>query len=543
MNPDFERPERPDPEQGSAMIITIVVVLMLAGMMILTTQGAVLRSNTSQEQSDGLECLNAADTGIALAIQASSQSGTLTAGTTTYTLPGFGAVVVTVTDFGSNGVDDDGDGLIDGADKKESGVYRITSKATNSRGISRGVEIYQRKSFHELFYKAIYVGNSQSASYTLNLGPGSGAPNGNGAEGTWSGNSSSTDYPGSSWENWVQNGDFVDGDIHINGTSILISGQTDIYGDVASTGGIMGKPVNGTKDTNASPIDPPDLAAEDYDTLASTSGGVWHKGDSGLPSWLFDSPVGSYKSSPYDYITNASKYSLNNFHFAGNNSTVPVTSADDGKIFVVKGNLWIDTRGQTQFKWPTTTNGIKFTVVVEGNLYIADGLSYKDATKDGVLFIVKAPDASGTASYLDDDMNGVIDNGETLIYNNDPNATPATYDGSNYSGPKEGYGNIWFGDKVASQGGVTDGYFYAQNNVYIAPTAQTKQAYGVYGFLSSGGQFLAGDRASGKKYPSLRVKYDARLENGTVEFPGMPAPAGSGSDSTQIVLWRQTSGS
>lgn len=527
-------------EQGSAMIITLVVILMLSGLMIITTQGAVMRSNASLERSDGLDCMNAAETGIALHIQTANQAGALPTATevTTYNLPGFGAVVVTVDPLGSNGVDDDGDGSMDSADDKEAGIYRVRAIATNARGVSRGVEVYRRQLFHPLFYKAIYVGNELGQSYTLNLGPGSGSPNGNGSSGTYTGNDAATDYPGNSWQNWVQNGDFVDGDIHVNGdggagNSILITGKTDIYGDVASTGGIMGKPVNGTKNTFADGIAPPDLTAEDYRALAvdpSQGGGIYGKGDSGIPAWLTDSPAKG--KIDYDYNKyNTSNYSLDNFHFGHGSSTIPLSTSDDGKVFVVKGNLWIDTRGITDFNFPNTS-GVKITVVVEGNLYIADGVYYNDPDKDGVLFIVKSTDdpAKSAESYDDENQNGVYDSGETII-NDDGDGV--------YEGPTEGQGNIWYGDKVAPKGGITEGYYYAQNNVYIAPTSQNEQEYGVNGFLSSGGKFYANNRNSGKKYPSLRVKYDPRLENGSIEFPGMPSPAGGGDDSLSVILWRQ----
>ncbi|HBP23347.1 MAG TPA: hypothetical protein DEA08_36915 [Planctomycetes bacterium] len=524
-------------ERGSAMIITLVMILTLSGLMLITTQSAVIRSNAALERGDGLDCLNAAELGVALHVQLSQQNSSLpdSSETTTYTTEDGITVVVTVDNLGNNGVDDDGDTLVDSADSKESGIYRVRSIATNVRGVSRGVEVFRRQLFHDLFYKAIYVGNAHGGSYTLNLGPGSGTPNGGGSEGTFTGNSAETDYPGSSWQSWVQNGDFVDGDIHVNGDSILISGQTDLYGDLSSTGGIMGNPISGSKDTGASPIDPPDLAAEDYRSLAvdpSVGGGVWGQGDSGLPSWLSDTPARG--SNDYDYNNyHPGNYSLDNFHFGHSTSTIPLSSSDDGKVYVIKGNLWIDTRGITDFHFPATTDGVKITVVVEGNLYLADGVAYEDATKDGVLFIVKStddPSLSGE-SYDDVNQNGVYDAGTDTIIDNDGDGV--------YEGPTEGQGNIWFGDKVAPKGGVTEGYYYAQNNVYIAPTSQTQQEYGVYGFLSAGGKFYADDRASGNKYPSLRVKYDSRIESGSIEFPGMPSPSGGGADSLTVVVWRQ----
>ncbi|HBP22594.1 MAG TPA: hypothetical protein DEA08_33045, partial [Planctomycetes bacterium] len=445
------------------MIITLVMILMLSGLMIITTQGAVMRSNAAVERSDGLECMNAAETGLALHIQTANQSGTLPTATevTTYNLPSFGTVVVTVDPLGSNGVDDNGDTVVD--DDEEAGVYRVRAVATNTRGISRGVEIYRRQLFHPLFYKAIYVGNETGGSYTLNLGPGSGTPNGNGTSGTFNGNSAEDDYPGNSWQDWVLNGDFVDGDIHVNGdggagNSILITGKTDIYGDVASTGGIMGKPVSGTKTTFADGIAPPDLTAEDYRTLAQDAtqgGGIWGKGDSGLPGWLFDNPVGSGSKS-YDYnFYNAANYELDNLHFGGTSKNLGITSSMDGKVFVVKGNLWIDSNTVIDYLFPNTTNGVKMTIVVEGNLIVGDGVLYNDPDKDGILFIVKSTDdpTKSKESYDDDNMNGVYDPGETIL-NDDGDGV--------YEGPKEGQGNIWYGDKHLPKGGISEGYYYAQ---------------------------------------------------------------------------------
>lgn len=213
-------------------------------------------------------------------------------------------------------------------------------------------------------------------------------------------------------------------------------------------------------------------------------------------------------------------------------------SEKDTKLILVKGNLWVHDTSSLTANLDPAAGTQKVTIVVEGNLYIADDVNYSNATS-GVLFIVKGKDASGGSaeSYIDANRNYKYDVGETIMHDNG-NGT--------YEGPKEGQGNIFFGDPRFGTGGVTDGYMYAENNVYMvnppvsvsAPSGQDA-VFGVFGFLSAGGIMDLNDRTAGANYNNFRIKYDPRLANGTITFKGMPPGLGGGWNQAPVKAWRQ----
>jgi hypothetical protein len=162
--------------------------------------------------------------------------------------------------------------------------------------------------------------------------------------------------------------------------------------------------------------------------------------------------------------------------------------------------------------------------------------SGKKGPGNAILFIVKGNDANAE-SYVDANRNYKYDAGETILHDDG--------DGK-YEGPVEGQGNVYFGDPRFGTGGATDGYIYAQNNVYLvnppmtaaAPAAQD-QVFGVHGFLSAGGIMDLGNRGGGATYNNLRVHYDPRIENGDITFKGMPGALGGGWQGLAIVSWRE----
>lgn len=137
-------------------------------------------------------------------------------------------------------------------------------------------------------------------------------------------------------------------------------------------------------------------------------------------------------------------------------------------------------------------------------------------------------------------MNGVHDPDEKLINDNG---------NGDYDGPKEGQGNIYFGDRTQIWGGVTDGFMYAENNGYLVTNNTKKQVFGVRGFFSAGGILDMGSagadvnravtRNGNRVYTAYRVQFDPRLANGTISLKGMPAAQGGGFAGLVVAAWRE----
>lgn len=535
--------------EGSALIIVVIVMFMLGMLAVVTTQISTTRSNVALERRLTAEALGAAEAAVAMQLNdIVSTNGTSLADadaadgavdgrfTLTYTLPGGRSATVTVTDLGANGVDDGG-----GGDGLESGIVRVVATGVVPHGNQvrrRTVETYMSATLHPLFYKATYVGNHSTPGlgYVLPLGPGNLAPR------------TITPPPPVTQPNWdtaakTTGADYIEGDVHVNGGSVQITGNTNVFGTVDAESTVSGDPV-GTANDGADPIPPPDLNSINYDSIADLVINL-----NGSNQIVKSGPLAGNSPNVFQPSLSASDYrfgSVQTFddhdrpyiHFGppngANGGTIPLDSRLDGKLVVVKGNLWLHDTSQFVLNFPNSGNGVHLTIVVEGNLYISDDLNYRRAL-DGVLIIAKQ--VPGTESYTDLNGDHVRQANEPII-NDDGDGV--------YEGPREGSGNVYFGDPRFGTGGVTDGYIYAENNAYLTsmnpnvdPPSGQDAVYGVFGFMSAGNQLILGNRTSGSNYVNFRVKYDPRIENGTLSFKGAPKPFGGNFEGLRVLSWRE----
>lgn len=338
-----------------------------------------------------------------------------------------------------------------------------------------------------------------------------------------------TETPDPSWEsNHMTNGDYVEGDVYVKG-DVSLRNDTTMWGNIDATGEVNGDIVP-DPDTNvnegAGEITPPDLQSVDYASLAD---------ETITPATVDSNRFYSASTSAGFYGGATSSQDNGIIHLgpaSGGSQSNFTTAADNGKLILVKGNLWMHTSAGKKVTFPSGQD-LVITIVVEGNLYIGDDLDYGNNT--GVLFLVKgkADDPLTTGkeneSFVDTNKNYVYDAGEPII--NDDESGPNM---GVYNGPKEGQGNIYFMDTAYGTGGVTSGFMYAENNAYVAPAVVSSAfskpedyIYGVNGFLSAGGVFSLADRSSGSKYINYKVKYDPRIENGTFNFKGKPTSSGT----------------
>lgn len=364
---------------------------------------------------------------------------------------------------------------------------------------------------------------------------------------------SSDSPPTETQVNWAgmaksNDSDYIEGNVYVNG-DVAILGGTDVFGDVDAarredpdvdeaqwdTGEVIGAPVSGNTTNNSSYISPPDLSNPTGDgvTTYEDIADVVVEGNQHLPGFIRPERTASTYGNDL-----GPEGSHDNPHYHLQNGSSPTLSFGhslDGGLVLVKGNLWIHDTSSFTISMPRGSKE-QVTIVVEGNLYIADDLEYNN-DQNALLFIVKGKD-DNPESYIDENRNYKYDPGEKILHDDGDGV---------YEGPIEGQGNVFFGDPRFGTGGVTDGYIYAQNNVYLVnpprnvqpPSNAQDQIFGVYGFLSAGGIVDLGDRTGGSTYNNFRVKYDPRLENGTVKFKGMPKAMGGGWQGMAVVSWRE----
>jgi hypothetical protein len=329
--------------------------------------------------------------------------------------------------------------------------------------------------------------------------------------------------------------DYIEGDVYVNG-DIDIKGKTNIFGTVDATGTSNGDPVGSTSNDNVAPITPPDLTAMNYTSIADRI----VQGNT-VPNYMRTQQDPSYYG---DDLGPTSAHTNPYYHLNKNLDTTDFTTdASGNKLLVVKGNLWLHDTSSVLVDMPANKTR-KLTIVVEGNLYVADDLNYNQGSNpsSGILFIVKGSETGNKENYVDENRNYRYDPGEKIM-NDQPVGSPGH---GVYEGPKEGQGNVFFGDPRFGTGGVTDGYIYAENNVYLVNPPNSAgnvngqdAVFGVYGFLSAGGIMDLGNRTAGDNYNNFRVKYDPRLANGTLSFKGMPRGLGGGWNQAPVMAWRQ----
>jgi hypothetical protein len=254
--------------------------------------------------------------------------------------------------------------------------------------------------------------------------------------------------------------------------------------------------------------------------------------------------------------------------------TITIDPSQNNKTYYIPGNLWLETNGcGPQIK---TTDGspVRITIVAAGNVYLCDQLLHSDypatasqmvdtstydwnhtPSKDAVALIAMASPVNGSVSsdsYTDDNDNGKWDPGETIIHA-DGTSTPtnASTPANFYTGPKEGTGNIYFGDPTIGPVGLMGAYLYAQNNFDDYALSKINgldqpQSIGIYGTMSAGNairikrDFANANTGNVPFHAQMTVRYDPRLHSGAVKLPNLPqASVGVTTGAVSILSWRE----
>ncbi|MCH8295138.1 hypothetical protein IH992_28990 [Candidatus Poribacteria bacterium] len=255
-----------------------------------------------------------------------------------------------------------------------------------------------------------------------------------------------------------------------------------------------------------------------------------------------------------------------------NGEKITVNSNDNNKLYFVDGNLWIETNGYGP-KIYSQTNGTRLTIVVKGNIYIADKLLYENKSLDGLALL-----AMNDGETYTDKGNGQYDEGELYEdlndngswntgepYNDTPDwqytpgvdelhdygldGVPNTGDTGEgngiYEGNSENSGNIYLGDPNVGPIGEIDAFLYAQNDFVdyvLNDNNRSPEDFKVFGTMAAGNHVTINRdrqinvtvrpwrrRWKGKtitysvtQHTKMTVEFDDRLRTGTLELPHLP---------------------
>jgi len=322
--------------------------------------------------------------------------------------------------------------------------------------------------------------------------------------------------------------DVINGKVYADG-NISVTGNAAIHADVTATGLVTGV-IDGDVTQNAPKIAPPDLAAMKYDEIADfkiDATGAFD-GNGRLPRTdprhIFVKEFRDDLATSKGFTFTNTNYFLGDPYEGADLTRVSVPAEGNNKIYYVDGNLWVEPQGTEQRIIKSPPAGTVITIVVKGNIYLCDALKY-DLQKDGILFIAM----TDGESYNDRNGNNQYDAGEPLLHDDGDGV---------YEGPREGSGNIHFGDPNGGPLGHVQSFMYADNHFQdhvLEGTGGRPLPFDVTGFMSAGEEVRI-NRDFGTGHARMGVNFDPRIVNGSLTFPGFPTATGRGP--LRMVSWR-----
>ena len=331
--------------------------------------------------------------------------------------------------------------------------------------------------------------------------------------------------------------DIINGDIFFNG-NIDIGDGAQINGSADAGGDITGNSPTGEANSNLDYLKPPDLADMQYETtsdfyISDTS--PWdvngqidetdprhifvreYRSDvspADNPGFTFDNTnffLGDpYAGGGYTKVGGLSGGDLGEVAGLADITGISISSNGNNKTYFVDGNIWIEAGGYLSEIIDSPPEGTQITIVAKGNIYFSDGFIYDYQGNDAVAFIAM----TDGESYTDQNGNNQYDVGEPILHD----------DGDGiYQGPREGSGNVLFGDMNKGPVGTIDGFIYADNNFQdmVFNDSDNPLDFTVNGLLSAG-NLMQIDRDQSGDHAPMVINYDDRLLIGTVNLPGLP---------------------
>lgn len=417
-------------------------------------------------------------------------------------------------------------------------MRRIVSSGTWG-GQTRSVEVIVRTGLaHEVFFHALFAGNhSEDPDSAMSFG-GGGETEG---EPAWVRTTHWSRLRGwhTTWalQNVVispsSKPDIISGDVHSNG-DVNITGNAVVEGVITAHGDIFLPAIEEAVGGGSRKINPPDwsrvtpefLAAtyadrfvdvsrafSDVGTTVRTNDGIEFRNrqvrtinNSSHPARLFATGVTNDLGSVGS--TDRTNYFLGDWWQSSSGESVQIRSWQNEKVYFIDGNLWIETNGYgpTLRRHSSNPDDVRITIVVRGNIYIADLIDFNDPDNDAIALVA----ISAGESYKDLNMNNQYDLGEPILHD----------DGNEeYDGDREGSGNIYFGDPNQGPVGHVRSYLYAENSFEDYALGRDVDGGGVPQDIEITGNMTAGDQLNIRRDFERQVWIDGYWTGGTV-VPG-----------------------
>lgn len=371
------------------------------------------------------------------------------------------------------------------------GSFTVTSFGNAADGGRRALEVTLVPGGPGAFSRALFAGNeSEDSSYTLDLG---GVGN---------------------------QADQIHGDVY-SANDVLIEGDASVMGDIVAGGTIYG----GAGEVGVQ-LPMPDLTVMDYENNHDFNveelftDATWQWDNAGGSAWQVpeENPAHIFRKNPNDRNSTNNATVKDDYYLEDPYEPVRRDRRQDGSdafpvsltgingkpgpsgtdaVYFIDGNLWIHNKPSYSFQFVAGAGeDVRVTFVVKGNITFSDNIFYEDAEQDGLVFI----------AIGDEDV--------------------------------EDSGNIYFGDPVGGTLEYMDSFMYAENdfidtNMNAAGSLQVE----VNGTMSAGNH-VAIERDYGDAHSRLTVTADLRLDEGTLEMPGIP-PTLSGGAGLSMGTWRE----
>jgi hypothetical protein len=482
-------------DRGGALLISMVVLLVMAGMAAAFFSLSMIQSRRSADAAFGLQALYAAEAGAAALIREFNEGRPPT-------LEGAfsgGKYRIRAIDYGADGKDNDGNGKTD--DGPESAFRELQATGTFG-GTSRTIRILLTRSGGGVWWNALFAGNRSGGAYSLLLG----------------GFGGQADF--------VRGSVYSGGDVHKAGDAAVerYPGQDATDLQVMAAGTVFDSSSQRNPPRTEQGTQPDlDVLSMEYEKnhgvnvkaelAAKGRPGGDEAGGSAIQILDPDDPAHLFRMNPSDRVELWSGTEKEDYFLE--DPTQPVrldpnwngtdayhlrlsTGKGNHVVYFVDGNLWLNNRHTYSFKFyhPEPT-GVKVTFVAKGNVYFGDNLFYTNVNKDAVAFIaIKDP--------------AVADSG-----------------------------NIYFGDPLYGTTKRFEGYMYAENNFYDnnlgTPSSMTTT---IFGNMTAGNQVqIRRDKPDGS-HVKLQVDFDPKAREGNGP-PGLPPNQGGGSGEWRVVTWKQ----
>lgn len=483
--------------RGGALLLSTIIVLIVAGLISAFYSISMINNRSTTNVGFAQQALYTAEAGASLCIEDLNRGGP---GVLSGKFSG-GTFEITLRSYGSDGLDNDGNGNTDDDYEKN---YMELDVVGACYGMRRRLNILLSRAGGGVFWNALFAGNRYGDSgYSLELG-GQGRQADEVRGNVYSGGSLSKrgdsviqEYRGQEPGDFQVMSIFQAADFSSQRPALKftrgsqpsldlermryeLNHNVNVQNALQSNGSVGSNPLGGS----AVQIMDPDNPAHIFRMNPSDRTGL--TASTTKNDYFLEDPTAPVRLDPNWDGNDASQIRLS-------------TAGGNKKVYYVDGNLWLNNRNTYSFKfYHPEKNGVKAVFVVKGNIYFGDNLFYTNINKDAVAFIAMK---------------------DPLL-------------------PEES-GNIYFGDPIFGTTRRFEGYMFAADNFYDnnlgTPSSMTTS---VFGNMTAGNQVLIRRDLPNGEHVRLEVEFDPKVRLGYGP-PGLPPNLGVEMSSWKIVSWKQ----